>query len=282
MINSQASNKVEIAKNEHELNKSLKEHVINHEIKFPNTVKDNYIFPPLFYERVEKGESFFSKISSNAPIQKKTKKGNISHYIATSCKNDILSVEYSLKIKLKISSFSDEIFFIPIDFCLRPDEKDNNNNNLNQMNSFNYMNNNMNNYNMNNYYINNNNNNNYNSNINNYNNNINNYNNNINIINNNNINANYNINNNFSPNNINNNQQYYNQNAEGNTYIKPYSNNNAMMGNKNNLNIPPQNQIFDNNSENFAPPPVFNNNYSNANKNENDTNGFEIIDPNKL
>ena len=161
IINSHTSNKAEIAKNEHELNKSLKEHVIKHEIKFPKTVKDNSIFPPLFYESVEKGGYSFSKMSSNVPIQKKSNKDNFLFYIAPSSKNDILSVEYSLKIKLKISSSSDEIFFIPIDFCLRPDEKDNNNNNLNQMNSFNYMNNNMNNYNMNNYYINNNNNNNY-------------------------------------------------------------------------------------------------------------------------
>ena len=243
LINSESSNKAEIAKNYHEIKKDLKEVVINNEIEFPKRLQDNSVFPPSFYESAEKGGYYFSKISYDQPIKNNTFKENNVPFIAPSFKGKMLSVEYNLKIKLKISSSTDEIFFIPIDFCLRPDEKDQNINNLQQINSFNYtnnnINNNMNNYypnnNMNNYYINNNNynnnNNNYNNKINNYdnkiinyNNNINNYDNNINNYNNNNINYN---NNNNNYNNINNN---YNNNINNN-YNNNFNNYN------NNINI---------------------------------------------
>ena len=265
-------------------------------------MKDNSIFPPLFYETVEKGGYyFFSKLTSNDPNYKGNKMENIKFYIVPSCKGNVLLVEYSLKIKLKLSSSSDEIFFIPIDFCSRPDNSQQNNNNLNQINSFNNMNNNMN-YNMNNN-MNNNINNNMNKNMNkyfifnynnkdnnnisnnNYNNNIsnNNYNSNFNNYNNNDYTSNINNNNNnsFNNNNFNNNHQFYNQRDEENSYMKPQFDENKVFTNTNNLNILPQNQIFDNDNENMAPPPVLINNYSESNKNKN-VYGFEIIEHNNL
>ena len=277
-MNSDISCKGEIAKNAHGINNESKEIVIANKIEFPKNLKDNSIFPPLFYETVEKGGySFFDKLTSNDPNYKGNKLGNVSLYIVPSCKGNVLLVEYSLKIKLKFSNSSDEIFFIPIDFCLKPDNNEANNYNLEQINSFNNMNNNMN-YNMNNnmnkYFIfNYNNNNNNNISNNNYNNNFNNndYNSNI----------NNNINNNFNNNNINNNQQYYNQSDEGYSYIKPQFDENKVLPNTNNLNILPQNQIFGNDNENMAPPPVLNNNNSESNKNKN-VYGFEIIDHNNL
>ena len=249
----------------HEINKNLKEQAINSEIGFPTILKDNYIFPPIFYEVVENEGYSFSKISLNK--RNTNINANKIYEVAPSCNGKRFAIEYSLKIKLKILSSSDEIFFIPIDFCPRPNMNVQNNNNLNQINSVNYMNNNRNNNmnsNMDKYFIfnynkkDNKNSNNYNNNISNYNSNINN---NYNNINNNAITINDNS---FSHNNANNN--HYNQNDNGNYYMKPeFDENKDIMGN-NNLNIQPQNQIFDNDNENLAPPPVLNYNHSDENK----------------
>lgn len=118
----------EIYKKTKKIDNNLKQHIFKEELFFPkNLPSDKYIFPPLFYESVENERYFFSKKSSKSPKKKNKITNENIYHIAPSCMGGYLSVDYNLKFKLKFHNSSDEIFTIPIDFYLRPDEKNINN-----------------------------------------------------------------------------------------------------------------------------------------------------------
>ena len=107
------------------INQSLKEQVIQDVINFPKVIKnDNHLYPPKAYSSIESNEALFPKKSFDSP-NKAVTLFDKKYFIAASCINSLVSVDYVFKIKLYFETAwtYDERFEIPIDFCSRPDER---------------------------------------------------------------------------------------------------------------------------------------------------------------
>ena len=192
--------KIELISESKKLNKDVKEYCFKNEMKFPNYLNNNItslIYPPLVYNIIEKKGPYGEDITDVKFLNN----------LYPSCMGGMISIEYYITIKLLFDSSltSDESYDIPIDFCSRHEEI-NNNNNFGQIGVFNPVN------------------------INNYNNNNNNASNNIihnqflNPYENNNIRENKNENENIFNNNItleNNNISNNNQNINNIDYVAP-------------------------------------------------------------
>ena len=108
------------------LNKSKKECIFKDVINFPKESRiDRFIFPPLVYKVMELNGPY----EEDKDIEKLFK-------ICPSCVGGLIFVEYYLKIEICFESASNELYAIPLDFCLRPEEKIINPQ-INQINSIN-------------------------------------------------------------------------------------------------------------------------------------------------
>ena len=103
------------------LNKNNKEHIIQNTMNFPHTLKsDKYVYPPTVYKAIEKKGPYRENITDFQNL----------FYLYPSCRGGLLSIDYFIKVKLffETSLTFDESFYIPIDFCSRPEEKKMDNN----------------------------------------------------------------------------------------------------------------------------------------------------------
>ena len=108
--------KEELVYKNFKLGENKPEYYIKSTLNFPHTLNfDKYVYPPLVYQTIDK----------KGPYPENFKHFQNLFYIYPSCRGGILSIFYSIKIKLYFDSnlTFDETFFIPIDFCSRPEEK---------------------------------------------------------------------------------------------------------------------------------------------------------------
>lgn len=104
------------------LKKNTKEYIIKNILSFPHNVGfDKFVYPPLVYNLIDK----------NGPYKENVQEFEKLYHLSPSCRGQLLSVEYKIKINLLFdSSFTfDEKYLIPIDFCSRPQQQKPNYNN---------------------------------------------------------------------------------------------------------------------------------------------------------
>ena len=92
------------------------EYNIKSSLTFPRTLDfDKYVYPPLVYKTIDKEGPFTEKC---------TKFQDLCH-IYPSCRGGLIAIEYFIKIKITFdtSLTSDELFYIPIDFYSKFEEK---------------------------------------------------------------------------------------------------------------------------------------------------------------